>query len=90
MTSLRSGVKLTLMKKKRKKKSSELGTSVGISRILMLIGVLGAVYGGGFFAYYYTQGYDMERIGHMPYYLYVGIIVFVIGKILNKGYDKFN
>ena len=77
---------MVLMKKKKKK----IPTTLGISRTLMAIGVLGAVYGGGFFAYYYTQGYDMERIGHMPYYLYVGIIVFVIGKILNKGYDKFN
>ncbi len=56
----------------------------------MLIGALGVVYGGGFFSYYYTQGIDMETIGHMPNYLYAGIIVFVIGKILNKGYDKIN
>ena len=77
-------------KRKKIKKPSELGISIGISRILMIIGVLGILYGGGYAYHTYYSGKDMEIVEFYLYHLYVGIIVFVIGKILNKGYDKIN
>ena len=56
----------------------------------MIIGVLGILYGGGYAYHTYYSGKDMEIVEFYLYHLYVGIIVFVIGKILNKGYDKIN